>query len=258
MQRDISKRLAVRYRTFSYKNGFTEDERYVIKETRHNLHVNGEYFTSVMLVPDKQKEFVYGFLFTSGIIESASDVVSYRMCENFNIYVYLQDPKPIGKNSSWTITSGCGGGKVLDKTFENVPLINGHFEIKAEQILELYKQVEIESDLHSATRCVHKAYFLGKSNYKFSCDDIGRHNTIDKAIGSLILNNAPSEGILLSTGRLTSEMILKCSRAQIPVVVSRTAPSKLGVDLAVKSNMTLVGLASSKGFTIFNDPGRIK
>jgi len=258
MQKNISKKLAVRYRTFTYKNGFIEEERYVIKETRHNLHVNGEYFTSVMLVPDKQKEFVYGFLFTSGIIESAKDVVNYRMCENFNIYIYLQDPRPIGKNSSWTITSGCGGGKVLDKTFENISKINGNFEIQAGKIPELYKQLELESDLHSVTRCVHKSYFSGKNNYKFSCDDIGRHNTIDKAIGSLILNDESSEGVLLSTGRLTSEMILKCSRAGIPVVVSRTAPSKLGVDLAVRSDMTLIGLATAKSFTVFNDPGRIK
>jgi FdhD protein len=74
----------------------------------------------------------------------------------------------------------------------------------------------------------------------------------------LILNDESSEGVLLSTGRLTSEMILKCSRAGIPVVVSRTAPSKLGVDLAVRSDMTLIGLATAKSFTVFNDPGRIK
>lgn len=257
MQWNFSKKLVTRYKTFRYEGGFSEKDYFVIKEIKHNIHVNGEFFASIMLVPEQQKEFTYGFLFTSGIINSYEDLENYRMCENYNIYVYLKDPRPIGNNSSWTITSGCGGGKVLDKTYENINEIKSEFKISAEDILEHFKTMEMESDLHSATRCVHKAYFSNSKGDCFTSDDIGRHNTVDKVIGSIVLNKISNEGILISTGRLTSEMILKCSRAGIPVVISRTAPSKLGIDLAEKSNMTLIGLTGKKGFTVFYDPGRI-
>jgi len=258
MRWKFSKKLVTRYKTIKYDGSFTEKESLIIKEIKHNIHVNGEFFASVMLIPEQQKEFTYGFLFTSGIVNSAEDVVNYRMCENYNIYVYLKDPRPVGNNSTWTITSGCGGGKVLDKTYDDIKAIDSGFRISASDILDHFRAMEKESDLHSATRCVHKAYFAGSEGESFTADDIGRHNTIDKVIGSIVLNGFSSDGILISTGRLTSEMILKCSRAGIPVVVSRTAPSKLGIDLAEKSNMTLAGLTGKKSFTVFFDPGRIE
>jgi len=258
MQWKFSKKLVTRCKTIKYDGTFTEKEFLTVKEIKHNIHVNGEFFASVMLIPEQQKEFTYGFLFTSGIINGADDVVNYRMCENYNIYVYLKDPKPLGNNSTWTITSGCGGGKVLDKTYDDIKAIDSKFKISAADILDHFKIMERESDLHSATRCAHKAYFAGSEGNRITSDDIGRHNTIDKVIGGIVLNVLSSDGILISTGRLTSEMILKCSRAEIPVVVSRTAPSKLGIDLAEKSNMTLAGLTSKKSFTVFNDPGRIE
>ncbi|TYB36689.1 MAG: formate dehydrogenase accessory sulfurtransferase FdhD [Flexistipes sinusarabici] len=258
MQWKFSKKLITRYKTIKYDGTFAEEESYIIKEIRHNIYVNGEFFASVMLIPEKQKEFTYGFLFTSGIINNSDDVVNYRMCENYNIYVYLKDPRPLGNNSTWTITSGCGGGKVLDKTYDDIKTIDSVFKISAVDILNHFRVLEKESDLHSATRCVHKAYFAGSGGDRITSDDIGRHNTIDKIIGGIVLKGLSSDGILISTGRLTSEMILKCSRAEIPVVVSRTAPSKLGIDLAKKSNMTLAGLTGKKRFTVFHDPGRIE
>ncbi|MDY6821508.1 MAG: formate dehydrogenase accessory sulfurtransferase FdhD [Deferribacterota bacterium] len=257
-QLKLSKKLVTHCKTIRYDGAFSEDESFVVKEIRHKIHINGELFASAMLIPDQQKEFTYGFLFTSGIINGVDDVVNYRICENYNIYVYLKDPRPLATKYTWTITSGCGNGKILDKTYDDIKTIDSVFKISAADILYHFKVMEKESDLYSATRCAHKAYFVNTEGEVITSDDIGRHNTIDKIIGYILLNILSSDGVLISTGRLTSEMILKCIRAKIPIVVSRTAPSKFGIDLAKKSNMTLVGLTNRNSFTIFHDPGRIR
>lgn len=258
VQLKLSKKLVTHWKIIRYDGTFYEDESFVVKEIKHKIHVNGELLVSAMLIPDQQKEFTYGFLFTSGIINGVDDVVNYRMCENYNIYVYLKDPKPLVNKFTWTITSGCGNGKVLEETYDNIKTIDSVFKISAADILYHFKVLEKESDLYSATRCAHRAYFINIGGDGITSDDIGRHNTIDKIIGYILLNNLLSDGVLISTGRLTSEMIMKCIHAKIPIVVSRTAPSKLGVDLAKKSNMTLVGLTNRNSFTIFHDPGRIE
>jgi len=121
-------------------------------------------------------------------------------------YICLsKDPRPLVNKSTWTITSGCGNGKVLEETYDNIKTIDSVFKISAADILYHFKVLEKESDLYSATRCAHRAYFINIGGDGITSDDIGRHNTIDKIIGYILLNNLLSDGVLISTGRLTSE-----------------------------------------------------
>jgi len=259
MQKKLPKSLVSEYKVKIYsENNIENSERYIIKESKFNILVNGQKFTSAMLLPDKIKEFTYGFLFTSDIIQKSSDIVHFRTCDQNNIYTYLEDMYfDVSTKKEWTVTSGCGGGKVLEKTYSANDKITFDTKIEFKEIIDLFTKLEKESELHTHTRCVHKAYFKSVDGFVFTCEDIGRHNTIDKTIGAILLNNASFEGIILSTGRLTSEMILKCAKAKIPVVVSRTAPSEEGIKIAKKSNMTLIGLTTKKGFTVFTGEERI-
>ncbi|MGA1846649.1 formate dehydrogenase accessory sulfurtransferase FdhD [Deferribacter abyssi] len=259
-QRKLPKKLVWEFKTKIYdveRKSYQNSERYVIREESYRIFINGKKFTSVMLVPEYEKEFFYGFLFTSQLIDSAKDIKSFRMCENKNAYVFLEEYKEFSFENKWTVTSGCGGGKVLEKTYDGFEKIETDFKVDADKIIDMYKMLEKESYLHSHTRCVHKSYFLGKDGFVFTCEDIGRHNTIDKTIGAIMLNKRSYDGVILTTGRLTSEMVLKCARAKIPIVVSRTAPSKMGIDIAKDANVTLIGLTSTKGFTVFTNDFRI-
>ncbi|WP_246798674.1 formate dehydrogenase accessory sulfurtransferase FdhD [Deferribacter autotrophicus] len=261
MQKKLPKKLVWEFKTKTYdakRKLFDKSEKYVIREESYGIFINGKKFTSVMLVPEYEKEFIYGFLFTSKIIDSVKDIKSFRMCENRNAYIFLNEYKEFVDENKWTVTSGCGGGKVLEKTYRGLEKIETDFKVDADEIIEIFKRLEKESHLHSHTRCVHKSYFFGRDGFTFTCEDIGRHNTIDKTIGAIMLNERSYDGVILTTGRLTSEMVLKCARAKIPVVVSRTAPSKMGIDIANNTNMTLIGLTSTRGFTVFTNEFRLK
>jgi len=259
-QRLLPKRVAWKYeveRFYIENNSFIKEEKYLIKEEKYTIFVNGRKFTSVMLIPQYEKEFLFGFLYTSKIINSIDDIKSYRMCDNKNFYVYLNDLDFEFQDEKWTVTSGCGGGKVLEKVYKGFERVEIDIKVTPQKVLEMYKKLEADSELHSYTRCVHKAYFFCSDGFEFTCEDVGRHNTIDKVIGAVLLNERTFDGVILTTGRLTSEMMLKCARAKIPIVVSRTAPSKLGLEIAKKTNITMIGLTSSKGFVVFNGIERI-
>ena len=260
MDQHFSKRIVAEQSGLYFRDGKFETKRFVsIKEGKYNIFINGKKFTSVVFLPDYHKEFTYGFLFTSGIIKSKNDIVSYRMCEYDNIYIYLKDISfDIENMKNWTITPGCGGGKVLEKTYSEIDIVENDLKISPSDIFDIFLRVENDSTLHSVTRCVHKAFFKSSNGLAFKFDDVGRHNTIDKVIGAVLLSEeANFNGVMFTTGRLTSEMILKCAKAKIPVVISRTAPSENGIKIAEKSGITLVGLVSKNSFLVFSGVQRI-
>jgi FdhD protein len=259
MQKELPKSLVSEYKVKIYSKGnIKEENRLIIKEQRYFIFINEQKFVSVMLLPQMQKEFTFGFLLTSNIIGSKDDVESFDICENNHIHINLRDNDlDISQKNEWTVTSGCGGGKVLENTYGLDEEVRYNTRYSYEDIISLFKKLEEESSLHSYTRCVHKAYFKSSNGFMYTCEDIGRHNTIDKVIGAILLNECPSDGMILSTGRLTSEMILKCAKAKIPIVVSRTAPSEEGYNIAKKANITLIGLTSMRGFTVFTGEHRI-
>lgn len=261
MQKRLPKSLVSEYSTIYFsKDSVEEKKRFVIREVKYNILINGKKFTSVMLLPDKLKEFAYGFLYTSSIIEKAEDIIHFRVCNENNMHIYLSDIHfNIATKMQWTVTSGCGGGKVLENTYKTTEKVDTSFTTTFEKIIDLFEKLEEDSFLYAQTRCAHKAFFKSNDNFHFTCEDIGRHNTIDKCIGAVLLNNSSFDcGIILTTGRLTSEMILKCVKAKIPIVVSRTAPSEEGINIAKNAGITLVGLTSKKGFTVFSHIDRIK
>lgn len=260
MDRNFSKRLVSEYNVRRFRDGSFEDKEFLsVREGKYNIFVNGKKFTSVVFLPEYQKEFTYGFLFTSGIIMSKEDVVNYRMCEYDNIYVYLKDISfDVENMRSWTITPGCGGGKVLEKTYSDVDVVENDLKISSADIFDIFSRVENDSGLHSVTRCVHKAFFKSSGGLAFRFDDVGRHNTIDKIIGAVLLSGKTDfGGAIFTTGRLTSEMILKCAKAKIPIILSRTAPSDNGIRIAEKSGITLVGLVSKNSFDVFTGFERV-
>lgn len=260
MKQNFSKKLVADCVVKHFRDGKSEERKfYPIREGKHNIFVNGKRFTSVVFLPEYHKEFTYGFLFTSGIIKSKDDVVNYRMCEYDNIYVYLKDISFDVENiKNWTITPGCGGGKVLEKTYSEIDIVENDLKISPSDIFDIFLRVENDSGLHSLTRCVHKAFFKSSKGLAFKFDDVGRHNTIDKIIGAVLLSGESDfSGVIFTTGRLTSEMILKCAKAKIPVILSRTAPSENGIKIAEKSGITLVGLVSKNGFDVFTKNERV-
>jgi len=115
------------------------------------------------------------------------------------------------------------------------------------------------SDLHKKTGGVHSAAVsINNAMPEFHIDDIGRHNAVDKVIGTLLQNKTETENLmLLGTGRISSEILHKARRLSIPVLASRGAPTHQSILLAQEMGMTIVGFVRSSNFAVFTHPERI-
>jgi FdhD protein len=125
-------------------------------------------------------------------------------------------------------------------------------------LYKLIKQMQHLSTIFEQTGCVHVAALFGDSDVLIVREDIGRHNAVDKVIGhSLIENIKCSDKAMLVSGRLSSEMVLKAARRQIPVLMSRSAPTSSALKIADEAGMTLIGFARGQRMNIYSHPYRV-
>ncbi|MEJ5200034.1 MAG: formate dehydrogenase accessory sulfurtransferase FdhD, partial [Anaerolineae bacterium] len=154
----------------------------------------------------------------------------------------------------WTITSGCGGGITFaDLTEAARPLVSD-VRVTAGQLGRLMQALQRTQE----TRGVHSSALATGEELLVVVEDVGRHNTIDKLLGSCLMRGISTQDrILLSTGRISSEMLYKAARAGIPVVVSRTSPTSLSVALAAAWNVTLVGYVRRESLNVYHGQERV-
>ena len=242
---------------------FTKDSW---KKSTHNppeensviLTVNGEAWLSFSCSPFMLEELAIGFLFNEHIIESDSEVEIVRVCENNkNVDVWLDHVAL--KPEKWENTSGCAGGKTsMVNKKENY--INSDFEVEPQLIFDLFSLLLSSKEVYKETRGIHCSLLSDGKNSHLIAEDIGRHNTIDKLAGLFLFDkkHSWSQKIILTTGRVSSEMIQKSARLGVPIVVSRTSPTKSSVEFATEHNITLIGYTRRNEFTVYSHPQRIK
>lgn len=233
----------------------------IIGEAGVTLTVNGETWLTFMCTPSDLPQLAIGFLFNEEIITNKEEVASVRVCpgeENIDVWLNHAVQKP----DKWIRTSGCSGGKTsISKTrrYKREQLIsrNGR-QIAAEQIGQLIEALSGAQTLYKKSGGVHtSALSDGKDIYQ-AAEDIGRHNTLDKLAGYCLLDGInPENSILLTTGRISSEMMQKAARMGVSLVISRTSPSSLSVKMADQSGITLIGYARRDRFTVYTHAERV-
>jgi FdhD protein len=155
------------------------------------------------------------------------------------------------------ITSGCVGGMTFEKPLTGKTLKDG-IKIDKDALREIFHDFQKRSELYNMTGCIHSAAVSDGKHLLVVAEDIGRHNAVDKVIGYCVLENIPMrDKIILVSGRLSSEIATKCARWDIPIVVSRAAPTALAVDIAEKRGITMVGFMRGKRLNIYTHPERI-
>ncbi len=236
--------------------GAKEQDEQLAIETPYSIALNDETIGSSMVLPTALKEFGAGFLFGQGYISKGDEIREIYICEDGRIAVYAdveyEEPNEV------IITSGCGGtGKISKEMLEGAfdPLVEA--SIGFDEIRTFIRQSLHYSDLGNDTHCVHGCGFWQDGELKMYYEDVGRHNAVDKVLGAILLGKASPGGAIYTTGRLTSDMVLKCARIGIPIIMSRTAPSSLGLAIARRSGATLAAYARPERLNIFNAPERI-
>ena len=236
-----------------------------IVETPVSLTVNGEVWTTFMCTPVHLEALMIGFLFNEGVIDSLDEVADVRICEHGdNVDVWLKHDAP--KPESWTRTSGCTGGVTAFASVERpqpvspsgTMSVSGEFSLLPGQINHLVEMLFESQELYRETGGVHTSALSDGDQIVLSAEDIGRHNTLDKIAGLCLMENIwPEKRILITTGRISSEMLQKGVRMGAKVVASRTSPSSMSIELAEAWGITLIGYARRNRFNLYAAPERI-
>lgn len=231
----------------------------IIVETPVSLTVNGEVWLTFMCTPTDLEALSVGFLFNEGIIHKNEDIADVRICEHGdNVDVWLNHSAE--KPERWRRTSGCGGGITSVETRVDPRPVERQDNIllSPEQIPSLLAMLDNDQTLYRQTGGVHTSVLSDGKKRILAAEDIGRHNTLDKLAGQMLLNGTqPNASVILTTGRISSEMMQKAIRLGVSVVISRTSPSSISIELAEKQGITLIGYAKRHRFNVYTHPERM-
>jgi len=236
----------------------SEERREVLAvEKPYTVLLNDRKIGAAMVLETGLEEFGAGFLFGQGYVDKPGQVREVLVCPEGRILVHADVEEDI-EPKEVIITSGCGGtGKISREMLEGAfdPLQEYTFSLA--EAGEFIRQALQASDLGTKTHCVHGCGFWADGRLQAFYEDVGRHNAVDKVMGAILLGKAEPSGAIYTTGRLTSDMVLKCARMRIPVVLSRTAPSSLGVAIAARAGLTLAGYGRQDRLNVFTHPERV-
>lgn len=254
------------YNIIKIKDGIkeaTEDE--VVEESPLSIFLNHQKITSLMCTPQDQKHLGVGFLFTEGLIRGKDDIsrILFNSKQN-QVKVFTKIKRRIPKDffQGETFTSGCGKRKSFQR-FEDLNLledvmINLEFTLSADEISKLMREFELKSSVFRSTGGAHSAALANRKRILIFNEDIGRHNAVDKIIGESLIKNIPlQDKLLISSGRVSSDILLKAWRTKISLIVSRSAPTSLAVELALKLGITIVGFARGKRMNVYTYTMRV-
>jgi len=236
----------------------------VASELPIKLILNDEQLVTLLCSPTELKELAVGFLLSEGLLRERSALKKLEVIErDTTIRIELSGlPADWGKMfEKRTISSGCGKGVTFtsyraetDRRIGSTGRLLGLDDIR--RLLTTFRSI---STLYLETGGVHSAALSDGRDILFFSEDIGRHNAVDKLIGKAFLQAVPVENkILLTSGRVTSEIMTKAARNRFPILISRAAPSCMAVSHAEDMGITLVGFARGDRMNVYTWPNRIK
>jgi FdhD protein len=240
----------------------TTEKDLVAREIPLTINLNGSEFVILLASPMDLKELCAGFLFSNGLIKAAADIESITLDEqNWLAGLVLKDKeKTADLVFKRMYTSGCGRGTQFYNALDVLHRRKNTSSLKVEisRISELMAEFNKCSSAFKKTGGVHSAALSDGEKIVVAREDIGRHNAVDKIIGySLFEGINFYDKIFLTSGRVSSEIILKVKKTGSPVIVSRSAPTNQGVRLAREMNLTLIGFARGSQMNIYSARERV-
>lgn len=235
------------------EEGWAKASAYVPTEMVLTVYVNRQALVTILCTADKLDCLVLGYLYAEGVISGTGDVASMRISEDGSrADVMLTDP---GYELPTLRTLGCSGNMVFKTQGQRV---DSGVAVSPEEILSLMERLQEQMDLYKLSGGVHTSALSDTKDLLVVAEDIGRHNTLNKIQGECLLKGISTrDRLLLITGRISSEMLLKAAKMGVPVVVSRHAPTWSAISLARDMGITLVGQARGRRLTVFTNPHRL-
>jgi len=236
----------------------------VAEEAAFTIFLNGDELVTLMATPDHLDELAVGFLRTEGFIGCREDMRSLEVDGQVGIVrVVTAEPSDFARRffGRRVLSPGCGGALSLPDRVRLLPLgeSSRRLRVSCERLLELVDLLRA-APLHRATGATHSAVLppIAGEEPPVLREDIGRHNAVDKAIGRLTLDGlSAEERVLVTSGRISSDVVRKAAGVGIPVILSRSAPTGLAVELAERLGMTVVGFARGGRLNVYSGEERL-
>jgi FdhD protein len=244
------------------EKGREKREDRVTREVPLTIFVGDEELATLLCSPGHLKELVTGFLFTSGLIRGTGDLSLLTVDRRrHKAYVKLNSDIPSRDIFGARIyTSGCGKGVLLHNPIDVISRtrIDSDLRIEARLIMDAMKTFLTCSEEHRETGGVHSCALMDGREMPVFMEDIGRHNAVDKVIGAALMGEIPlRDKAVVTSGRISSEILSKVLQARVPVIVSRGAPSDQAVKIARMTNVTMVGFARRNRLNVYSGEERI-
>ena len=237
---------------FQLKGGrFQEVKAEVVREQPLTVYVNGERFLTLLCSPFDLEPLVLGYLWMEKVIAGLDEVTGLSVSEvDGRADVTLT--RPVTLPTERILTSGCGGGITFRIDPRLFPRVRSTLKVKPEALAARLHDLLRDARHYHASRGIHGAALADADRVLLIAEDVGRHNAVDKLKGLALLRGLPTDDrILLSTGRVSSEMLLKAARMGVPLIASRTSPTEMAVALAEQLGITVAGYVRGDGLNLY-------
>jgi FdhD protein len=223
----------------------------VVREQPLTVFVNGEKFLTLLCSPMDLEALVVGYLWMEKVIGDLGEVARLEVSPvDGRAEVTLTHPVTLPTER--ILTSGCGGGITFRIDHRLFPRLHSRLRVRPAQLAARMKDLFQAAVHYQRSRGIHGAALAEPDRLLVVAEDVGRHNAVDKVKGEALRRGIATEDrLLLSTGRVSSEMLLKAARMGVPVVASRTSPTEMAVALAEQLGVTVCGYVRPDGLNLY-------
>ena len=227
------------------------------------LFLNSQEIVTMMSICDYPEYLAVGYLVNQNMLQDNDEIVKIEYEEDIQTVIVRTNSETNfeDKLKKKTLTSGCAQGTVFGDLMEKFDEINlsPKIKLKTSHLYNVLKNINTAPSLYLEAGAIHGCVLFSGSDPILFMEDVGRHNAVDKIAGYMFLNDISGhDKMFYTTGRLTSEMVIKTVQMGIPILVSRSGFTAWGVDLAKQADLTLIGRARGKRFVVLAADHRIE
>ncbi|MCL0096937.1 formate dehydrogenase accessory sulfurtransferase FdhD [Dehalococcoidia bacterium] len=241
----------------------TEMEDVVVREFPLTIILNNQELVTLLCSPTNLKYLALGFLASEGFIRAREEVKSIFLDDRRGVVRVETEGSPhIAGDLIFKrfITSGCGRGAAFYSVADaaDAAVVKSKTRISASQVFAMMREFQHRSEVFKNTGGVHSAALTDGERLLIFSDDIGRHNAIDKIFGECLWENTPTDDrVIVTSGRISSEILFKVAKRGIPIIISPSAPTDLAVRTALDLGITLIGFVRGKRMNVYANSWRV-
>ena len=237
-------------------------EEEVAVEAPANIYLNEKHVVTLLSSPYMLGELAVGHLFTEGIL-TEKEMISEVLVAGTDIHVRLKQDAKVDlerRRLGRFVTTACGSLiDYLELMARIRKEVSTGYSVSAEEIERMVAELDSSSRVFKATGGIHSAAIFENGRMVAFSEDVGRHNAVDKVVGTSVLKDVDfARSVLVTSGRQTADIVAKAAQMGIPISASVSGPIHSGIKLAEKAGLTLVCFARGRRFNIYTSPERIK